>query len=416
LFFSLDIGNNENPPLIFDQNEDEGSDKGDEADMSASDGSEIDGDMGDAGEMPEDVDSPTDGSDIDGDTGDLDVDEGSKNGDEGDMPGLDGSEIDGETGYSDLDQGSNNGGDEMPGDFDETNITDNPDDLDDPDALFDDFNNQFDDIDGTDDPDDPDGLDALIDDDFEDKNDTSDMGNKEDEPTAAPVLGGATLPPAYGIDDPDGLDGLIDDDFEDTNGTGDMGNEEGEPTSSPVLGGTTLSPAYGIDDVSMPTMAPSVTYVAGTGRPTRAYWSDAIPTQSPVEYIANDDDPIQKEENEDKERPSNGGIGDYVYFDHAEPIEDMEHDENVAIALGTVSGIGLLLLIITAHQMLNNPDGCCASICRILVACNCFVVRFLCFPCRLVCGCNKSDRYSNELREGGRYSQRHDFSADLELT
>jgi hypothetical protein len=43
-----------------------------------------------------------------------------------------------------------------------------------------------------------------------------------------------------------------------------------------------------------------------------------------------------------------------------ESIQQMEHDKNVLIALSTVFGIMLLFSIVVAHQMLNNPDGCCA--------------------------------------------------------
>ena len=38
----------------------------------------------------------------------------------------------------------------------------------------------------------------------------------------------------------------------------------------------------------------------------------------------------------------------------------MIHDQNVLIAVGVLCGVGILLMIITAHQMVENPDGCCA--------------------------------------------------------
>jgi hypothetical protein len=76
--------------------------------------------------------------------------------------------------------------------------------------------------------------------------------------------------------------------------------------------------------------------------------SGEIPTEKPVLYIPPDDDILVEEPVEpDWETP-------------AETLEQMERDQNVLIALLSVFGFMLIFSIIVAHQMLNNPDGCCA--------------------------------------------------------
>jgi hypothetical protein len=72
------------------------------------------------------------------------------------------------------------------------------------------------------------------------------------------------------------------------------------------------------------------------------------PTDPPVEYVPPDDDILADEP-------------DVASWDTPnESMQQMEHDRNVLIALGTVFGVMLLFSIIVAHQILHNPDGCCA--------------------------------------------------------
>jgi len=98
-----------------------------------------------------------------------------------------------------------------------------------------------------------------------------------------------------------------------------------------------------------------------------------ISTEKPIIYIPPDNDILEDEPEEpDWDTP-------------AETLEQMEHDRNVLIALSTVFGLMLFFSIVVAHQMLNNPDGCCASICRLVTRCTCCIVSAVCFPCRMMC-------------------------------
>jgi len=199
-------------------------------------------------------------------------------------------------------------------------------------------------------------------------------------------------------------------------------NKSNSPSPAPIDGNNFGNPTY------VPTLAPSREFGTTTDAPTYAptslqnvpTWDYPQPSSKPVVYIPPEE---QKNDssggNDDMQGGTSidgtGGIGDFLYFDHAEPIDEMEHDRNVAIALGICGGIGLCLAIITAQQMLENPHGCCASICRILVAATCGVTRCICFPCRMCCGSTaRQERYSNELISGGGYNE--EYISDLELT
>lgn len=92
-------------------------------------------------------------------------------------------------------------------------------------------------------------------------------------------------------------------------------------------------------------------------------------------------------------------------------IDDMEHDKTVIIALSVVFGFMFFFSIFVAYQMLENPDGCCSSICRISVACWCGIIRCVCYPCRAICGCTG--------QSGGQHMIVPDdghFTHDLELS
>eukprot|EP00980_Cylindrotheca_fusiformis_P023838 scaffold11043_cov122-Cylindrotheca_fusiformis.AAC.5 len=212
-------------------------------------------------------------------------------------------------------------------------------------------------------------------------------------------------------DDDYGDEDVDEDDEVPYNEDADANEDDESPYAEPSI------PSSSSEDVPPPMPTPLPT----SGQDPIPTWGTS-PSQRPVVYVPLEDDPLQQEdesiseEEEEEERSKTGGVGDYIYFDHAESFEEMEHDQNVAITVGVCFGIGFCLMIITAHQMMDNPGGCCASICRILVACQCAITRCVCFPCRYVCGCTgrSNQRYTSYSNELG-YS-RNQYSADLELT
>mmetsp|Transcript_21620 Transcript_21620/g.51577 ORF Transcript_21620/g.51577 Transcript_21620/m.51577 type:complete len:379 (+) Transcript_21620:151-1287(+) len=128
------------------------------------------------------------------------------------------------------------------------------------------------------------------------------------------------------------------------------------------------------------------------------------PTLRPaVPYVSTDDDPLK----------STDGFASTIedWFTNESTIEEMEHDRNVIIALSVVFGFMFFFSVFVAYQMLENPDGCCASLCRITVACWCGIIRCICYPCRSICGCTGgSEAQHMMVPDDGQ------FTHDLELS
>jgi hypothetical protein len=122
--------------------------------------------------------------------------------------------------------------------------------------------------------------------------------------------------------------------------------ESGEGTPVPTASAETSAPSAG------PTPTPS----SSADRPTRPTNPQfAAPTERPTgEYVPPDDDPVKQEEEEEKEG------GEAEWNEQQESLEQLERDQRVLIALAVIGGVVLVLLICVAHQMLENPDGCCA--------------------------------------------------------
>jgi len=106
---------------------------------------------------------------------------------------------------------------------------------------------------------------------------------------------------------------------------------------------------------------------------------------------------------------NNGETGDWGWTEST--IDEMEHDATVVIALSVVFGVMFSFSIFVAYQMLENPDGFCASICRITVAGWCGIIRCICYPCRAMCGCTGGS-------SGGQHMMvpEDGFTNDLELS
>jgi len=125
-------------------------------------------------------------------------------------------------------------------------------------------------------------------------------------------------------------------------------------------------------------------------------------TQSTMEYIP----PLDSSDSEDEIEITSVNWNQNEF----ETLEKMAHDKNVIIVLSIVFGLMLLFSIFVAHQMLNNPDGCCASVCRILTRCTCCIMGALCFPCKMICG-SKDYAHSRMIDDHSTFA-----SHDLDLT
>lgn len=175
---------------------------------------------------------------------------------------------------------------------------------------------------------------------------------------------------------------------------------------SPTLRPSVPSASADNDQTIVPsrTINPGLNGFTPDVTPTFSFTSHPTKHRSPtlrpvVPYVSTDDDPLGKGD----DLVSN--IEDW--FSNESTIEEMEHDKSVIITMSILFGVMFFFSIFVAYQMLENPDGCCASLCRITVACWCA----LCYPCRAICGCTGPS--------GGQHMMVPDdghFTHDLELS
>ena len=89
-------------------------------------------------------------------------------------------------------------------------------------------------------------------------------------------------------------------------------------------------------------------------------------------------------------------------------ISESESDSYVAHAIGWMALFAVVGMIFTAYQLDTNPDGICASFCRLMVSLSACLLKVLCLPCRFICGCPSGgdDRISSPDYRSDYYSRR----------
>lgn len=220
-----------------------------------------------------------------------------------------------------------------------------------------------------------------------------------------------------------------------------VGNPEVDKTNSPTQETGVLNDykssapsVFPINDAKMtrwPTFSPSVD--ASLELPTKGNGESdvAIPVgsnqnQDSSRPTENRDFKWPREPNEQYEAPDYDPIidGDKENLGNEEPstedpfkrAEVQAHaiieDKNAVVVATVLSVTGFVFMVFIARQMIENPDGCCASICRCMIGC----LRLLCWPCRAVCGCGnraKARRTHNLIVND---NNSYGYSHDLELT
>eukprot|EP00565_Helicotheca_tamesis_P007314 CAMPEP_0185724924 /NCGR_PEP_ID=MMETSP1171-20130828/1274_1 /TAXON_ID=374046 /ORGANISM="Helicotheca tamensis, Strain CCMP826" /LENGTH=564 /DNA_ID=CAMNT_0028392895 /DNA_START=92 /DNA_END=1786 /DNA_ORIENTATION=- len=163
-------------------------------------------------------------------------------------------------------------------------------------------------------------------------------------------------------------------------------NESDTETDTPTASPTPASQMYGggVTETDAPvqsyTPPPApVPYYKPT--PTGPTYDETHPYKPP------DDDILNTKDDE--------GTTDQLGERQPETPEEMLHDRNVEILAGVIGGLAVVLWLLTAHQVMENPDGLCAGICRLCVKCVCLIFKIVCLPCRFICGCG-----SNKARRG----------------
>ena len=142
-----------------------------------------------------------------------------------------------------------------------------------------------------------------------------------------------------------------------------------------------------------------------TPRPTALY----IP-QEGEDPLMEEEVPDIKDFNDDVLYHGLGGkVG--AYLDQVESPQEMEQDKNVQVVAGILGSLLLVLLLVTAHLVMNHPDGLCAGCCRLTLKVICCLTRTLCLPCRAIC-CKGSEQAQSRRSH---QPMRTPFPSDLEL-
>jgi len=224
----------------------------------------------------------------------------------------------------------------------------------------------------------------------------------------------ADLAPAEGS-----VEGGEEDDDE-TDPTGDESTTTAATTAAPettaesTASSTTTTTTEAAEDelISTPAASEATTTVPAPSPPT------SKPT---IEYVEpNDDslDPVANEETTETEafedgKQKPGAAGATGTNDESMEEWEEEVEEEVKKVGGWLSFVFMILMIYTAYQMSENPDGICASLCRLVITVIGCILKILLIPFKYIIGGGRPS--------GGHYMATPDYrdpygSRQMELT
>mmetsp|Transcript_3879 Transcript_3879/g.7950 ORF Transcript_3879/g.7950 Transcript_3879/m.7950 type:complete len:234 (+) Transcript_3879:529-1230(+) len=199
-------------------------------------------------------------------------------------------------------------------------------------------------------------------------------------------------------------------------------DDQGDMTSPPKPVPEPVSQSKSSPSKAPITLEPTSTI---TSHPTRK------PTEKPTyEYVeTTDDDPVASEEgiieneafqngeelphSDETNSPvaSEGGAGENEDESHESILE--EEEEELKKVGGWMTVAAVALMVFTAYQMSENPDGVCASLCRLAITVIGCIVKIILIPFKYVLGGGRPS--------GGHYMATPDYrdpygSRHMELT
>jgi hypothetical protein len=223
--------------------------------------------------------------------------------------------------------------------------------------------------------------------------------------------------PADQVDETDGPTDLVDE----TDGPTDQVDEtDGDGVSPPAPTPAPLrTPEPTQETVSTAAPAPTPAPVR-TPEPTQETVSTAVPTPVPTPAPVRTPEPtpgVTKSPTQNPTKtptmqPTSEAFGDKVK-EEEEKIKQLANDKTAEVMAGFIAVFGIVGMILTAWQLFENPDGLCASCCRLSVKASKFLVKICCLPCKLCCG-----RYSGYTSSDpkNRTLFVEEYTNDLELT
>lgn len=182
------------------------------------------------------------------------------------------------------------------------------------------------------------------------------------------------------------------------------GEEKAGPTEDESTT-TTATTAAAPEDESISTVAAAS---LPTSKPTMEY---VEPTDDSLDPVVNEQKTETEAFEDGKQKPNAAG----ATGTNDESMEEWEEEveEEVKKVGGWLSFVFMILMIYTAYQMSENPDGICASLCRLVITVIGCILKILLIPFKYIIGGGRPS--------GGHYMATPDYrdpygSRHMELT
>eukprot|EP01083_Nonionella_stella_P237329 832681_1 len=154
-------------------------------------------------------------------------------------------------------------------------------------------------------------------------------------------------------------------------------------------------------DTPSPTKSPRT--MAPHRSPTRA------PHRSPTTY------PTKSPTSQPTTSPTTMSWGEKIAAEKQE-IRDIATNNTADVMAGVIAFLGIVGMLITAWQLFENPDGLCASCCRLSLKVSAFLLKIMCLPCKLCCGRYSGYTTSDPKNRTVFLEKAEEYTNDLELT
>jgi len=186
-----------------------------------------------------------------------------------------------------------------------------------------------------------------------------------------------------------------------------------ETSSAPSVEGTsdstTESTGSGTGGAISSAPSKSESVSSAPSKPKRHHKPTSSPSSAPKSPTAR---PTMSPTKRPSPMPTTEAWADKVK-DEENRIKKLANDKTAEVAAGLIFFLGIVGMVFTAQQLIDNPDGLCGSLCRLSIKFSAFMLKLVCLPCRLCCG--KYNGYSTSDPKN-RTLFVEEYTNDLELT
>uniref|UniRef100_A0A7S3QBI5 Uncharacterized protein n=1 Tax=Chaetoceros debilis TaxID=122233 RepID=A0A7S3QBI5_9STRA len=113
--------------------------------------------------------------------------------------------------------------------------------------------------------------------------------------------------------------------------------------------------------------------------------------------------------------PTTMSWGEKIVAEEQE-IKDIATNNTADVMAGVIAFFGIVGMLLTAWQLFENPDGLCASCCRLSLKISAFLLKIMCVPCKLCFGRYSGYTGSDPNNRTVFLEKAELYTNDLELT